>query len=158
MSHLKKLPAPNSMRFAPSGLPIAPRSGGIQTFCSALVLAFTLALNSGCTIVQIPSYRLEECAAESCSSPPIVLPTMPTVPMPGWLARWKAEKDLPKPPAAPRFHPLPTRPMFQPEPTTDFGVGAPGETACYGTLPPPQSWNRVESAPPAQVPTLAKPL
>ena len=158
MSHLKKLPASISMRFAPSTLFIALRSGGSQTFCSALVFSIAMVLSSGCAIVQIPSYRLEECATESYSSPPIVLPTMPTVPMPGWLSRWKAEKDLPRPPAAPRFHPLPTRPMFQPQPKTHFGVGAPGESACYGTLPPAQLWNGVETAPPAQVPTLANPL
>lgn len=107
------------------------------------IVAIALAFSSGCAVVRIPSYRLEECAAESYSSPPLV---MPTLPMPGWLARWKAEKDLPKPPPAPRFHPLPTRPMFEPQPTADAVVGTPGESSCYGTLP--HLWNGVEAVAP----------
>ena len=83
---------------------------------------------------------------------------MPAVPMPGWFARWKAEKDLPKPPVAPRFHPLPTRPMFQPRPEIGLGLGAPGEAGCYGTLPKAQAWSGVESVPAAQAPTVAGPI
>lgn len=132
----------------------------------AAMLVALMAITSGCAVVQIPSYRLEECAAESYASPPVILPSMPAMPMPGWLARWKAEKDLPKPPEAPRFHPLPTRPMFQPRPANDF-VGAPGESACYGLLPDAQSWNGVEAVPPhfpspatppPQLPTPAGPI
>ncbi len=146
MSHLKRVAESVSLRFTKNVTHIA--------------LAFTCFVMNvcGCAVVQIPSYRLEECAAESYAAPPIVLPAMPSVPMPGWLAHWKAEKDLPKPPAAPRFHPLPTRPMFQAGPTPEFGMGAPGEAGCYGTLPPAQSWNAVESIPAKQVPTLASPL
>lgn len=149
VSHLKRLTASISMRFAPTSLLAAG-------LCSAVAV-----ISSGCAIVQIPSYRLEECAVESCESPPVVLPSMPAMPampMPGWLARWKAEKDLPKPPEAPRFHPLPTRPMFQPQPSQDFSMGAPGEAGCYGTLPRAQSWNGLEAVPAIQAPTAANPL
>lgn len=102
--------------------------------------AFFVALGSsgGCAMIQIPSYRLEECAAEEYSSTPAL---MPPLPMPGWLARWKAEKDLPKPPASPRFHPLPTRPMFQPQTTPNLAADGFGGGACYGQLPTPESWN-----------------
>lgn len=136
MSHLKNPPVSISIRIA------------------SIVTCVTLVFSWGCAVIRIPSYRLEECAAESyCSSPT----PLPQIPMPGWLARWKAQKDLPKPPEAPRFHPLPTRPMFQPQPTIGHSDGSVGESACYGTLPPAESWNTVESAPAAHVPTLASP-
>ncbi len=142
MSHLKTRPATISMRFA------------VNLPCISLMFSCVLLLSSGCAVVQLPSYRLEECAAESYGSPPIVLPAMPSIPVPGWFARWKAEKKLPKPPLAPRFHPLPTRPMFQAGPSPDFAGG----TASYGTLPPAQAWNRVETIPAVQQPALARPL
>ena len=139
VSHLKNPPASISVRLS-------------------ITFGLALTLSSGCAMVQIPSYRLEECAAESYCSAPALMPRVPQIPMPGWFVRWKAEKDLPKPPESPRFHPLPTRPMFQPRPTTDFGFGAPGAAACYGTLPPAQSWNGVESVLAAPVPASASPF
>ncbi|HBE67826.1 MAG TPA: hypothetical protein DDW52_06725 [Planctomycetaceae bacterium] len=45
---------------------------------------------------------------------------LPAIPVPGWFANWRAkrelEKALPDAPEYPRFHPLPTRPMFAPQP------------------------------------------
>lgn len=35
---------------------------------------------------------------------------------PQWWSRWRAKRELPEPPDYPRFHPLPTRPMFSPPP------------------------------------------
>ncbi len=97
-------------------------------------LAFSSSL--GCALVQIPSYRLEdEAVASHCSQEmQAASGPLPTLPLPGWLARWKAEKDLPKPPDSPRFHPLPTRPMFSPSPSLDNGV-------CFGQMPDSQAWN-----------------
>ncbi len=104
----------------------------------ALVLTSGLLLTNGlgCALIEIPSYRLEDeasaynCAqqAELCHGP------LPHLPLPGWLARWKAEKDLPKPPDSPRFHPLPTRPMFRPAPATV-------DAGCFGELPAREAWN-----------------
>jgi len=139
VSHLKNPPASNSVRSAP--------------FALNITLLVALVASSGCAMVQIPSYRLEECAAENYSSTPAL---MPLVPMPGWLARWKAEKHLPKPPESPRFHPLPTRPMFQPPASAQFSGGA-AEAVCYGKLPLPETWNAAESVPAVPVPTLAAP-
>ena len=103
----------------------------ISTYLAPLALVAALMFNSGCTLVHIPSYRLEECAAENCSSPPALLPP---VPLPGWLARWKAQKDLPKPPESPRFHPLPTRPMFERQPNRDFSGRLTEDAVCFGKL------------------------
>ena len=76
VSHLKRRLVSISMRSAKNVTRIA------------LLLSCFLVGTSGCAIVQIPSYRLEECAAESYVSPPMVLPTFP---MPGCFAKWKAE-------------------------------------------------------------------
>ena len=57
-------------------------------------------------------------------------------PVPKRWADWKARRDLPEPPAYPRFHSLPTRPMFQPQtpPSEPFWNG--GQAApTYGGLP-----------------------
>ncbi len=51
-------------------------------------------------------------------------------PVPKRLAEWRARRDLPEPPAYPRFHPLPTRPMFQPP-------AAPGAILWNGDLSAP---------------------
>ncbi len=165
MSHLKKQPTSISLPlyskpFRGRHEPCFPRFGS-QSPLGLLALGCLLMLSGGCAIVQIPSYRLEECASESYSSPPIMLPPAPSIPVPGWLARWKAEKNLPKPPAAPRFHPLPTRPMFQAKPEPEFTAGPPGEAGCYGTLPAAQDWSQAESVSspiPSQAPTLASPM
>ncbi len=139
MSHLKNPPVPNS---------VYPRS-----LVRSLMLLVASVACSGCAMIQVPSYRLEECAEENYSSTPTLFPP---VPMPGWLARWKAEKHLPKPPASPRFHPLPTRPMFQPPIQSEFSE--PGTAAvCYGKLPLPESWSEHESVPAVPVPNLAAP-
>ncbi len=138
MSHLKNPPAFKSFRLS-------------QIAVSMALLAAVL-VTSGCAMVQIPSYRLEECAAEEYSTAPTILPPLP---MPGWLARWKADKDLPKPPESPRFHPLPTRPMFQPQPMPENFARNPVDAACYGQLPPAESWNGGQPIVVAQTPTLA---
>ena len=157
MSHLKNPPAANSVRS-----PLALQCMSLIAFADRVplatraVLSVALALNCGCAMIHIPSYRLEECAAENYSSTPALLPP---VPMPGWLARWKAEKHLPKPPESPRFHPVPTRPMFQPPVSNQFS-GEASEDVCFGKLPSPETWNApesIEAVPAVPMPTLATP-
>ena len=59
------------------------------------------------------------------------------LPVPACFAAWKAKRDLPEPAPYPRFHPLPTHPMFQSPPT--LGVGQRGASTIaspqYGQLP-----------------------
>ena len=67
-------------------------------------------------------HSLGNACASSC--PPDWLSPLPHrdfvgFPVPKWWADWKAKKDLPDPPAYPRFHPLPSRPMFQPRPALE---------------------------------------
>ena len=103
-------------------------------------LSSSLSGGDGCTVEQ-------EC-------PPGFFPPLPagffsscrdwspvSFPVPAWWAEWRAKKDLPEPPPYPRFHPLPTRPVFQPRPVSaDQQWGeellAP---APYGQLPAPEA-------------------
>jgi hypothetical protein len=126
-----------------------------------LLFCGILASSSGCHIVGIPSYRADSqaalgqsCLAEEEACPIGVLP--PALPLPGWLAKWKAEQDLPTPPSYPRFHPLPTRPMFSRPATSpsgyfnsqpslngyeEFGESqAVGASPAYGVLPESVAW------------------
>ncbi len=92
-----------------------------QTRVPILMVCLGLASATGCQVLGIPSYRADmggtpvdpytdgEIPGGDIACPPGVLP-----PMPGWLAAWHAKKELPQPPAYPRFLPLPTRPMFSP--------------------------------------------
>jgi hypothetical protein len=95
-----------------------------------------LTTSSGCQVLGIPSYRADQ--ADARWSPPVEpggcldtswypledhLGECPTgcsagilPPLPHWLAERRAKSQLPEPPAFPRFHPLPTRPMFSPVP------------------------------------------
>lgn len=64
--------------------------------------------STGCSLLGVPSQRYSDTGCQpSCPSGPV-----PALPLPGCLAEWHAEKELPKAPAFPRFHPVPTRPMF----------------------------------------------
>lgn len=78
-----------------------------------LTLLNLMALNlfSGCNLLGIPSYRAHETSCSTACTPG------PLPPLPGCLAKWQAEKELPVAPEYPRFHPLPTRPMFAPQAT-----------------------------------------
>jgi hypothetical protein len=101
-----------------------------------LIFACVLTSGQGCATLAIPGYRLEQEAtayncAQQCENSPSPLPSLP---LPGWWARWKAERDLPKAPASPRFHPIPTRPMFSPAPASV----SPGR---FGQLPSNDAWN-----------------
>ncbi len=94
-----------------------------------------LACQSGCAVLSIPSYRADSYAggehsmAESSSGtavldecdearyePVFPVPALPAIPTPGFIKRWKEHKNLPEGPKGLKFHPLPTRPMFQPKP------------------------------------------
>lgn len=123
-----------------------PHQIRILLFCAVLTMA------SGCQVLGIPSYRADAgqvpgyqspqmaCVGDSCSGvmmdehgemlgAPRVLP-----PLPGWLGRWHAKKNLPEAPDHPRFHPLPTRPLFNSTPT---GMD---QSTAYGALPAAESW------------------
>lgn len=101
---------------------------------------------TGCHVLGIPSYRsgggeqfplghgcgdnYDECSGSSCGSisldgncdTELRTGLLPPIPMPMWFANWKAKREfkkaLPDAPEFPRFHPLPTRPMFSPRPGT----------------------------------------
>lgn len=114
-----------------TNLPKTPRS---------ILLVFGL-ITSGCHVLSIPAYPMDglgaQAASDACddSCPPDWLSPLPRRefvgwPVPKWWADWKARKDLPEPPAYPRFHPLPTRPMFQPRPVS-------GNNHWGGSPPPP---------------------
>ncbi len=117
-----------------------------------LLVSALLSTASGCQVLGIPSYRADSghlrgyqptemmCVGDSCSEviasendemlgAPRVLP-----PLPGWLGRWHAKKNLPEAPDHPRFHPLPTRPMFSAAPE---GTAVP---TGFGALPAAESW------------------
>ncbi len=90
---------------------------------------------SGCHVIGLPSYRYDaattgqassmNCENGYCTQDSVtedcqggILP-----PMPGWLAEWRMRRqqkeDLPEAPEFPRFHPLPTRPVFEARPGDD---------------------------------------
>ncbi len=101
-----------------------------QLVVSACIVG--LAFQSGCAVLSIPSYRadsyvgrehstdaslpatevVDECD-ESRYAPVFPVPAIPT---PGFIKRWKEHRNLPDGPKGLKFHPLPTRPMFQPKP------------------------------------------
>lgn len=71
------------------------------------------------------------------------------VPVPGCYADWRAKRDLPEGPERASFHPLPTRPMFQPRPIDqDFWSESAGKLAtsyfercAYGDVPEGVEWH-----------------
>jgi hypothetical protein len=69
---------------------------------------------------QVQEYPLADSAtclfSRGCATRLHLLSRLPAIPVPGILARWHAEKELPEGPEYPRFHPLPTRPMLAPRP------------------------------------------
>ncbi len=79
-----------------------------------------------CREVEVSEFEVSECGEMGA---PRVLP-----PLPGWLGRWHAKKELPDAPEYPRFQPLPTRPMFSQAP--EVAVAPIG----YGDFPATESW------------------
>jgi hypothetical protein len=135
-----------------------------KAFCKlqTLLLGLLLLQSSGCAVLQIPSYRVEsqstevhEGLSDDCDEVvehELAEDTMdqihwPTLPTPKFIKRWKEHKDLPEGPQGIRFHPLPTRPMFQPRPTPLHQPEAElTNPACeagvnYGALPQGQHWH-----------------
>ncbi len=128
----------------------------IRTDSTLILLVFGIVTSgSGCQVLGIPSYRAEngtgshlagsgiECLADAETCPPGIFPPLPTMShfTPGCLARWKAQRELPEPSAYPRFHPLPTRPMFSSGPNQipfSADMGMPVQNTPYGQLPEPQ--------------------
>lgn len=112
---------------------------------SILLVCAMLATAPGCQVLGIPSCRVDggdgrvvyddfyEGPRNDGLDGSLPRPLPPLPPLPGWLGRWKKQSDLPVPPPYPRFHPLPTRPMFSP-------VENPTGLAEYGTLPASDAW------------------
>jgi hypothetical protein len=71
---------------------------------------------------------------------------VPSIPVPGFWARWQERRNLPRGPEGAQFHPLPTRPMFAPRPVAQepsFSSGPhllSGSDCSYGQLPPTTQW------------------
>lgn len=133
-----------------------------NTTRSILLVFGILTSGSGCHVLSIPVNQAGGgCGVESCAVE--IRQAIPTrsaephyysagdtldgscLPVPKWWADWRAKKDLPEPPPYPRFHPLPSRPMFQPqsglssnfEGSDDWGNSSP--TPPYGQLPDTQA-------------------
>ena len=76
------------------------------------------------------------------------LPALPALCWPSCLSGWHARKSLPEGPEGARFHPLPTRPMFQPRADLarislapeEAELAAPGQAWNYGHLPQGIQW------------------
>lgn len=76
------------------------------------------------------------------------------VPVPGCYADWQAKRNLPEGPERAAFHPVPTRPMFQPRPTeldpwASSCVDASGTISgnChYGRIPSGIQWHASSAA------------
>ena len=86
--------------------------GSIANKSNYLLIAGGLILAScvsGCSLLGVPSQRYADSGcSQTCAGGPLP-------PLPGRLAEWQAQKELPVAPEYPRFHPLPTRPMFSPK-------------------------------------------
>jgi|LakMenE01Jun11ns_1017448.scaffolds.fasta_scaffold9946472_3 hypothetical protein len=139
----------------------------------AVLIASALLILSGCQALSIPSYRSDVCqhkvagnpygqtSGESCDSADCdsqecqadgtpdagygqPCDYAPVFPLPACLARYREREKLPEGPDRIRFHPLPTRPMFQPRPSTNLQAqydGASGDlNAPYGSIPEGHGW------------------
>lgn len=53
-------------------------------------------------------------ATDECEYGPGLPLPLPAIPIPSCLSRWHNKESLPEAPPYPRFHPLPTRPIFSP--------------------------------------------
>lgn len=109
-----------------------------RRWLSIVLVCLMLASGSGCQVLGIPSYRADaptgfssvgsdtgfhagQLASSPAACPPGILPPKPTwlCQKPAWLQKLcdkHHKEDLPEAPEYPRFHPLPTRPMFAPRP------------------------------------------
>ena len=131
-----------------------------------VLLSHCLATGSGCQLLPIPSYRADQAGLvddygghvdgfeggygdeDYCDNE--CPPGWPVIPMPRWYAKWREKESLPEGPDFPRFHPLPTRPMFSPRPgdrnAYPNGMGMDNMGAAqfgpptYGSLPSSSEW------------------
>ncbi|MEO8271907.1 MAG: hypothetical protein ABI557_19445, partial [Aureliella sp.] len=145
----------------------------LNTTRPILLVLGMLASGSGCHVLNIPSYRADSqcglpghfaadynyvhcefCEPDSAGYatdgvyPPGLLHSMGGMmhcglPVPTWYAEWKAKRDLPEPAPYPRFHPLPTRPMFQSRPVSaeDPWNASSLAPAPYGQIPAAETGN-----------------
>lgn len=104
---------------------------------------------TGCHVVGIPGYRLDQDAICQCSGSGFDAhsgqvigeysgSSIASQSGPKWLAKWRTQQNLPEPPATPRFLPLPTKPMFSGQ--SELEEQAVVSTNHYGQLPPSESW------------------
>ncbi len=116
------------------------------------LVAACLPIVTGCRILGIPSDRYQDAnwtvtpeAVGGCHPADSYGPLPPANCVPGWLARWRAQKDLPEAPNYPRYHPLPTRPMFAPSPFASEKAYYGAAAKEYGQLSKENSPNQPSS-------------
>lgn len=146
----------------------------VESRVHAVLTASALLILSGCQALSIPSYRSDVCqhkvadnpygrtSGQSCDSADCdsqeyqadgtqdagygqPCDYAPVFPWPACLARYREREKLPEGPDRIRFHPLPTRPMFQPRPSTNlqaqYDVASGDSNAPYGTIPEGHTWH-----------------
>ncbi len=136
------------------------------TTATILLVSSILASGSGCQVLGIPSYRSDSSSGMQAaySTGAAVVPGCETgqfeegtgcepgiiPPLPGCFASlhakkeaWKAERNLPEPAPYPRFHPLPTRPMFSPKPLTASSFGPPPDFSSDFPMAPSVQYGRI---------------
>lgn len=106
------------------------------------------------------SQESQDCQSDDCDEADYQ-PMLPQIPLPGCLHKWKEHQKLPDGPVGLKFHPLPTRPMFQPRPGAlpltppwncpDPNAAQNGEPAPlpidssgYGTIPLRSQWSDMQ--------------
>lgn len=116
-----------------SGWVPSRKVGAKAAIFKLLAIGFCSSSFLGCSALSVRSDNCSQCVAsrqaevfnavdcETCqSSDPCddqdYQPMLPQIPLPGCLHKWKEQRDLPDGPQGLKFHPLPTRPMFQPRP------------------------------------------
>lgn len=138
-------------------IPVNPAGGGCGVkSCGTRICGTGICQGTPTRSVEPHYYSAGVALDGSC--PPDWLSPLPRreivgLPVPKWWADWRAKKDLPEPPPYPRFHPLPSRPMFQPqsglsnnfEGSDHWGNSPPAPP--YGQLPDTQSGRAVWESP-----------
>lgn len=143
----------------------ASGSCGHTTLVFAAVLILT-----GCHGFSVPSYRSDVCGSQAARPYPQArvdqIPSAdwdsqqccwqseedagyaqpcdykPVFPLPACLARYRDRESLPEGPDRIMFHPLPTRPMFQPRPAAWQSQDHSDRGVPYGSIPEGHGWHQ----------------